>query len=146
LIVISFLEKYNGIRHLALRAPLKLLRNARSEDVQSAVSITGTLQPFFIFALSVYGNKWLVHSASLLTDGSYLRQRHSHARIQLTKELFEQLLKACHVFPRFNEYIIGFGSKNSEAEVGPPPLKFRPLCEAQGNKYHGFGAFLSRTS
>jgi hypothetical protein len=70
----------------------------------------------------------------------YLRQRHSHSRLQITKELFEQLLSACHVFPRFNEYLIGFGIKNSDSEVGPPPLKFRPLCESHSNNYHGFGA------
>lgn len=70
----------------------------------------------------------------------YLRQRHSYSRLQITRELFEQLLKSCHVFPRFNEYLIGFGLKNSESEVGPPALKFRPLCESYSNNYHGFGA------
>ncbi|CAO2658701.1 Nn.00g064240.m01.CDS01 [Neocucurbitaria sp. VM-36] len=68
----------------------------------------------------------------------YLRQRHSYSRIQITKQLFEQLLKSCNVFPRFNEYLIGFGSKKSDAEVGPPPLKFRPLCTAHSNAYRGF--------
>jgi hypothetical protein len=73
----------------------------------------------------------------------YLRQRHSNSRLQITKELFEQLLRACHVFPRFNEYIIGFGLKNSDSEVGPPPLKFRPLCTSHNDHYHGFGAFFN---
>ncbi|KAF2797930.1 hypothetical protein K505DRAFT_126262 [Melanomma pulvis-pyrius CBS 109.77] len=68
----------------------------------------------------------------------YLRQRHSHSRIKVTKEIFEQLLRSCHVFPRFNEYIIGFGLKNSESEIGPPPLKFRPLCNSNSNSYQGF--------
>jgi hypothetical protein len=70
----------------------------------------------------------------------YLRQRHSYSRLQITKELFEQLLRACHVFPRFNEYLIGFGLKTSDSEVGPPPLKFRPLCTSHNISYHGFGA------
>lgn len=69
----------------------------------------------------------------------YLRQRHSYSRIQITKQLFEQLLKSCNVFPRFNEYLIGFGNKGSDSEVGPPPLKFRPLCTARSNAYRGFG-------
>ncbi|KAF2872633.1 hypothetical protein BDV95DRAFT_391903 [Massariosphaeria phaeospora] len=68
----------------------------------------------------------------------YIRQKHSYSRIQITKEHFEQLLRCCHVFPRFNEYVIGFGSKNSDSEVGPPPLKYRPLCETRGNSYQGF--------
>jgi hypothetical protein len=70
----------------------------------------------------------------------YLRQRHSNSRLRITKELFEQLLRCCHVFPRFNEYLIGFGVKGGATEVGPPPLKFRPLCESHNNNYHGFGA------
>ncbi|XPT00658.1 hypothetical protein M3J09_009809 [Ascochyta lentis] len=68
----------------------------------------------------------------------YLRQRHSYSRLQITKEDFERLLASCHVFPRFGEYVIGFGSKTSELEVGPPPLKFRPICTSRGNIYRGF--------
>ncbi|KAL5378689.1 hypothetical protein DPSP01_008915 [Paraphaeosphaeria sporulosa] len=68
----------------------------------------------------------------------YIRQRNSYSRLQITKELFEELLRCCHVFPRFNEYVIGFGTRNSETEVGPPPLTFRPLCEVRSNRYHGF--------
>ncbi|KAF2656766.1 hypothetical protein K491DRAFT_357870 [Lophiostoma macrostomum CBS 122681] len=68
----------------------------------------------------------------------YLRQIHSYSRVQITKQLFEQLLEGCHVFPKFNEYLIGFGNKTSEAEVGPPPLKFRPLCDSHSNRYNGF--------
>ncbi|KAF1358404.1 hypothetical protein EJ07DRAFT_156999 [Lizonia empirigonia] len=72
----------------------------------------------------------------------YLRQRHSYSRLQITKEDFERLLASCHVFPRFNEYVIGFGSKTSEVEVGPPPLKFRPICTSHDKLYRGFGKFL----
>ncbi|KAF9738813.1 hypothetical protein PMIN06_004535 [Paraphaeosphaeria minitans] len=68
----------------------------------------------------------------------YIRQRNSYSRLQITKELFEELLRCCHVFPRFNEYVIGFGARDSETEVGPPPLTFRPLCEIRSNRYHGF--------
>ncbi|KAJ4294472.1 hypothetical protein N0V90_008163 [Kalmusia sp. IMI 367209] len=55
----------------------------------------------------------------------YLRQRHSYSRLQITQDVFEQLLKICHAFPRFNEYMIGFGVKTGEVEVGPPPLKYK---------------------
>ncbi|KAJ8110297.1 hypothetical protein OPT61_g6826 [Boeremia exigua] len=68
----------------------------------------------------------------------YLRQRHSYSRLQITKETFEQLLNSCHVFPRFTEYVIGLCSKTSDAEVGPPPLKFRPLRSANDHEYRGF--------
>lgn len=73
----------------------------------------------------------------------YLQQRNSYSRLQITKADFETLLESCHVFPRFNEYVIGFGSKTSESEVGPPPLKFRPLYTSQGNVYRGFGKLYS---
>jgi hypothetical protein len=69
----------------------------------------------------------------------YLRQLHSHSRLQITKEVFERLLKSCHVFPRFSEYVIGFGRKSSETEVGPPSFKYRSICTARGNMYRGFG-------
>ena len=69
----------------------------------------------------------------------YLRQRHSHSRLQITKRDFENLLMSCHVFPRFNEFVIGFGSKTTESEVGPPPLKFRPVHTSHNNLYRGFG-------
>lgn len=72
----------------------------------------------------------------------YLRQRHSNSHLQITKEDFERLLASCHVFPRFNEYVIGFCSKTSELEVGPPPLKFRPICTSPGKLYRGFGMFV----
>ncbi|KAF2625280.1 hypothetical protein BU25DRAFT_397208 [Macroventuria anomochaeta] len=68
----------------------------------------------------------------------YLRQKHSLNRLHITKADFETLLRLCHVFPRFNEYVIGFGRKSSESEVGPPPLKFRPLYTAHDNVYRGF--------
>lgn len=71
----------------------------------------------------------------------YLRQRHSYSRLQVTRQDFERLLASCHVFPRFNEYVIGFGNKISEVEVGPPPLKFRTLCTSRSNAYRGFGKF-----
>jgi hypothetical protein len=70
----------------------------------------------------------------------YVRQRHSHSRLQITKKVFEELLRSCHAFPRFNEYLIGFGSKQSENEVGPPPLKFRAFYTTRSTDRRGFGS------
>ena len=75
----------------------------------------------------------------------YLRQRHSYSQLQITKPLFEQLREACHVYPRFNEYLVGFGAKTSDSEIGPPPLKFSPLRTSRNGRYHGFGAFCQRS-
>jgi hypothetical protein len=76
----------------------------------------------------------------------YVRQRHSHSRLQITKEVFEELLRSCHAFPRFNEYLIGFGSKQSENEVGPPPLKFRALYTGRSTYRQGFGSLTAINS
>lgn len=69
----------------------------------------------------------------------YIGQRHSFSRLQITQDLFEQLLRSCHAFPRFNEYVIGLGLKSSDSEVTPPPLHYRPLKDLRENSYHGFG-------
>ncbi|KAF2872631.1 hypothetical protein BDV95DRAFT_606220 [Massariosphaeria phaeospora] len=66
----------------------------------------------------------------------YIRQLNSFARLGITRDLFDQLLSACHVFPKFNEYMIGFRVKQQEAEIAPPPMRFRPLME--NDKCYGF--------
>lgn len=73
----------------------------------------------------------------------YLRQRHSLSHLQITKADFETLVRSCHVFPRFSEYVTGFGKKGVESEVGPPPLKFRDLYTTGDSVYRGFGKFAS---
>lgn len=74
----------------------------------------------------------------------YLRQRHSFGRLHITRADFETLVQSCHVFPRFTEYVIGFARKSSEPEVGPPPLKFRPLYTDHRNGYRGFGKCMAK--
>lgn len=68
----------------------------------------------------------------------FLRQRTSYSRIQVTKSLFDTLLTCCHVFPRFKEFMVGFGVRYSEQEIGPPRLQFSPLYSRQDKKCHGF--------
>lgn len=71
-------------------------------------------------------------------------QSHSFSRLRISKPGFETLMKSCHVFPRFHEYVTGFGRKSSESEVGPSPLKFRPLYTINNNGYRAFGRFQLR--
>lgn len=73
----------------------------------------------------------------------YLRQQHSYSQLQITKDAFERLLESCHIFPRFTEYVTGLCRKTCESEVGPPPLKFRPLHSARDSTYRGFGTITS---
>ncbi|KAF2623990.1 hypothetical protein BU25DRAFT_442229 [Macroventuria anomochaeta] len=59
----------------------------------------------------------------------------------ITKDPFERLLDSCHVFLRFTDYVTGLCAKTSDSEVGPPPLKFRPLRSINDSMYRGFGQF-----
>ena len=68
------------------------------------------------------------------------------SQLQVTKADFERLLRSCHAFPRFHEYVTGFGRKSNETEVGPPPLKCRDLFTTHENTYRGFGKFAQPTS
>ncbi|KAI9740341.1 MAG: hypothetical protein M1834_004920 [Cirrosporium novae-zelandiae] len=67
----------------------------------------------------------------------FLPQKHAYSRLQVTKDLYDALLKACHVFPRFNECICYLGVKFSEDEIGPPLLKYRSL-ENENGTFRGF--------
>jgi len=70
----------------------------------------------------------------VLTVCSYLRQQHSFTRLQITKELFQDLVDECRIFPKFVEFILDFHWKIRQGEIGPPALRFRRDLD------HGFGA------
>ncbi|KAL2047080.1 hypothetical protein N7G274_001099 [Stereocaulon virgatum] len=57
----------------------------------------------------------------------FIRQRHSHSRLLVTRELFEALMSELHVLPRFREFVLLFGAKHGENELEPPQLRFRRL-------------------
>ncbi|OCL07709.1 hypothetical protein AOQ84DRAFT_440040 [Glonium stellatum] len=71
-------------------------------------------------------------------EASLLHQRTSYSRLQITQSLFETLLTSCHVFPRFKEFVLGFGIRYNEQENGPPRFKFSPLVSRRNNDFHGF--------
>lgn len=51
------------------------------------------------------------------------------------------------IFPRFREFVLLFGAKRRENEIGPPRMRFRPLfantAEPVQRRYAGFGKFSS---
>ncbi|KAG8534358.1 uncharacterized protein KY384_001202 [Bacidia gigantensis] len=57
----------------------------------------------------------------------FVRQYHSFGRLRIHKDLFEALLSAFQILPRFREFALSFGFKETETEVAHPPLKFRTL-------------------
>ena len=48
-----------------------------------------------------------------------------------------------HIFPRFREFVLLFGAKRRENEIGTPRMRFRPLLtnrtELVNRQYTGFG-------
>ena len=70
----------------------------------------------------------IIGIGSMLTDRhSFIRQRHSHSRLLVTRKLFETLMSEFHVLPRFKEFVLLFGAKYGENELEPPQLRFRRL-------------------
>lgn len=79
----------------------------------------------------------------LIFYGSFIQQRHSYSRLQVTRELFEALMSQFVIFPRFKEFVLLFGAKHGENDIGPPQLRFRsiPACKEKsgGQLSAGFG-------
>lgn len=63
----------------------------------------------------------------LIFHGSFIQQRHSYSRLQVTRELFEALMSQFVIFPRFKEFVLLFGAKHVENDIGPPQLRFRKI-------------------
>ena len=80
----------------------------------------------------------------LILSSSFIRQRHSYSRLLLTRDLFETLMSKFDIFPRFREFIILFGAKHAENEIGPPQMCFRRLAANRARsgrwEWAGFGS------
>ncbi|KAL8900753.1 MAG: hypothetical protein Q9192_000912 [Flavoplaca navasiana] len=48
-------------------------------------------------------------------------------RLSITRGLFDDLLRQFEIFPRFREFVLLFGAKHGENEIGPPHMRFRRL-------------------
>jgi hypothetical protein len=56
-----------------------------------------------------------------------IRQKHSYARLYITRELFDQLLSAYSVFSRIWDFVLPFSFKIKESDIGHAPFRFRQL-------------------
>ena len=61
--------------------------------------------------------------------GSFIQQRHSYSRLLISRDLFETLMSEFVILPRFREFVLLFGAKHGENEIGPPQLRSRWLVE-----------------
>ena len=57
----------------------------------------------------------------------FIRQRHPNSRLLMSRDLFEILMSAFDVFPRFKYFILFFGFKQVEPGTGPPQLRWRTV-------------------
>ena len=62
----------------------------------------------------------------------FVRQRHPNSRLLMTRELFETLMATFDIFPRFRDFVVFFGFKQTEPGVGPPQMQFRAIT----TEYH----------
>lgn len=62
-----------------------------------------------------------------LTKYSFVRQRNSFSRLSISQQFFDHLTSEINMFAQFRQYVLCFGRKNGDNEVGPPQLRFRFL-------------------
>ena len=81
--------------------------------------------------------------ASGMTRTSFVHQRHSYSRLELNEQMFNALMSDFRIFPRFKDFVLLFGSKRGDNEIGVPQLRFRRLLDRvvrPGEPQHsGFG-------
>ena len=57
----------------------------------------------------------------------YIRQKNSYSRLFITRNQFEELLYAYSMFPLIWDFILPFGFKTYESDIGHAPFRFRRL-------------------
>jgi hypothetical protein len=77
----------------------------------------------------------------VLIYASYVRQKNSYSRLQITKNDYQTLASECQAFPQLVSYLLNFEFKTRETEVGPPRINFRPKfdCKLASDRFVGFG-------
>jgi hypothetical protein len=71
----------------------------------------------------------------------YIRQKHSYARLYISRELFDQLISVYSVFSRIWDFVLPFSFKTRESDIGHAPFRFRQLGPRilSGAKLESFG-------
>lgn len=68
-----------------------------------------------------------------------VRQKHSYARLDISKAFFEQLLKEYNVFRRIWDFVLPFSFKTSESDIGHAPIRFHVRTPKKNGKPAAFG-------
>ena len=69
----------------------------------------------------------------------YIRQKHSYARLYITRETFDELIKAYSVFTRIWDFLLPFSFKTQESDLGNAPFRFRQLETTKSSELGSFG-------
>lgn len=67
----------------------------------------------------------------------FISQVNSWAELRINEELFRTVMQECNVFPKFLDFVLSFGAKSGETEVGPPPMRYRPVWVSGGAQVAG---------
>ena len=64
--------------------------------------------------------------------------------------MFDDIVSEFDVLPRFREFVMLFGSKSRENEIGPPQMRFRKLVDKSNDPVEaictGFGKYREKRS
>jgi hypothetical protein len=71
---------------------------------------------------------------------SHIRQEISFGPLLVSREVFEELIRAHSVFPRFKDMMVYMGRRNLEVEVAPPRFQMNVLeNDSNESTYRSFG-------
>ncbi|CZR64137.1 uncharacterized protein PAC_14034 [Phialocephala subalpina] len=68
---------------------------------------------------------------------SFIRQKNSNSRLLINDHLFTALIESNNIFDEFEDFVLSFGWKQREYDVGPPPCRFS--VGSPSGRYRTFG-------
>lgn len=94
--------------------------------------------PSTIACLSFFVSSLVLSSlASTEQLFSFIRQKNSNSRLLINDHLFTALFECNNIFDEFGDFVLSFGWKQREYDVGPPPCRFS--VGMQSGKFRTFG-------
>ena len=110
--------------------------------VESTVLEADILQELAVSRFESHGRLNFAHIIKHARDICQVitvRQKHSYARLDISKGFFEQLLKEYKVFRRIWDFVLPFSFKTTESDIGHAPIRFHVRNPRRENKPASFG-------
>ncbi|KAF4629509.1 hypothetical protein G7Y89_g8640 [Cudoniella acicularis] len=68
----------------------------------------------------------------------FIRQKNSNSRLLLSRDLLQSLIVSNNIFGRFGDFVMSFGWKKREHDIGPPPCRFQAGELRDGDSFTTF--------